>query len=447
MSFNTVTASERVHIAFFGMRNAGKSSLVNAVTGQTVSVVSEVKGTTTDPVKKAMELLPLGPVEIIDTPGFDDVGDLGEMRVARAREVLRRTDLAVLAVDSTIGICEADRQLMALFKEKEIPYVIAMTKSDLADSKQKAYDMVSEKDSGTAESSFGTGTGTAPIVYTSAAAGEGIHALKETLAHMKKVGSEKILLRDLLEVGDIVVLVMPQDEAAPKARLILPQQMMVREVLDAHAIPVGCQTEELAETLQILGKKPRLVITDSQAFKDVAPVVPGDVLLTSFSILMARYKGELDQLIGGVKKLGEIRKAAQEMAQHAEEAEITGEAGADKTSRPRILISEGCSHHRQCGDIGTVKLPKLVKLFTGTEPEFMFTSGGEFPENLKDYDLVIHCGACMLNEKEMHSRLKMAADAGVPIVNYGIAIAYMRGILERSLELFPEVLDALKKMR
>lgn len=421
MSLNAVTASERVHIAFFGMRNAGKSSLVNAVTGQIVSVVSDVKGTTTDPVKKAMELLPLGPVEIIDTPGFDDEGNLGELRVARAREVLRRTDIAVLAVDSTLGLCEADKQLIAMFKEKEIPYVIALTKADLIDTAQKA--RKDSDESKTGGENADAAVQAAPVILTSASTGIGIHELKETLAGMKKSGSNKILLRDLLKTGDIVVLVMPQDEAAPKARLILPQQMMIREVLDAHAIPVGCQTEELEDTLKMLGKKPALVITDSQAFKDVAPIVPGDVLLTSFSILMARYKGELDQLIGGVKKLGEIR---------------------DTKIQPRILISEGCSHHRQCGDIGTVKLPKLVKMFTGTEPEFSFTSGGEFPEDLKDYDLVIHCGACMLNEKEMHSRLKMVADAGVPIVNYGIAIAYMRGILERSLELFPEVLETLQ---
>lgn len=399
MSLNETVSAERVHIGFFGLRNAGKSSLVNSVTGQQLSVVSEIRGTTTDPVRKAMELLPLGPVVIIDTPGLDDEGELGELRVKKAREILAKTDLAVLVVDAPRGLSLEDEALVKLFEERKIPYVTAYNKADLLWEKPPLDDR---------------------SLYVSAVSGEGVNALKEQLGRFaESLKNEKHIVADLLSEGDVVILVIPVDEAAPKGRLILPQQQTMREILDARCSFVGCQPEELPGVLSSLSKKPRLVITDSQAFGRVSRDVPADIPLTSFSILFARYKGELAELIKGAAVLSELRDG------------------------DRVLISEGCTHHRQCGDIGTVKLPRWLEEFTNARPEFSFTSGGEFPEDLSGFALVVHCGGCMLNEKEMRRRAEAARNAGVPLVNYGIAIAHIHGILRRSLELFPEALKAL----
>ncbi|MBQ8186239.1 MAG: [Clostridia bacterium] len=399
MSLNNTPSGERIHIGFFGMRNAGKSSVVNAVTGQELSVVSDVKGTTTDPVKKAMELLPIGPVVIIDTPGMDDEGDLGELRVQKARRMLAETAIAVLVVDGTVGLSDGDRMLLDLFKEKKLPYVIAYNNSDL--------DGFTVSDDG---------------IAVSAATGEGITELKEKIGSFaKKMQNDKKIVSDLLEPGDLVVLVIPIDDAAPKGRLILPQQQTLRDVLDAHCTVVCCQDTELKETLASLAKKPKLVITDSQAFGRVSKDTPDDILLTSFSILFARYKGDLAELVRGAAMLSKIQ------------------AG------DRVLISEGCTHHRQCGDIGTVKMPAWIEKFTGVKPEYTFTSGGEFPEDLSEYKVCVHCGGCMLNEQEMGWRITHAKESGTPIVNYGIAIAQMHGILRRSLEPFPEILALLEE--
>ena len=396
--FDTVSA-ERLHIGFFGMRNAGKSSLVNAVTGQSLSLVSEVKGTTTDPVKKAMELLPLGPVVIIDTPGLDDEGELGKMRVERARESLVRTDIAVLVVDGSVGLSAEDEELRGLLTKRKIPYIIAYNKTDLLGARPP----------------LGEGE-----IYVSSKTGEGISELKEMLGRMAKdCKRERPLLADLISRGDLVVLVTPIDESAPKGRLILPQQLTLREILDSHATAVVCQPEELSDTLSSLGKSPRMVITDSQVFGRVAKDTPSDIPLTSFSILMARYKGDLSELVRGFRALSTVK------------------------SGDKILISEGCTHHRQCNDIGTVKLPGWIREFTSENPELHFTSGGEFPEDLTPFSVVVHCGGCMLNETEMKGRIERARTAGVPIVNYGVAIAGMRGILRRSLELFPDMLSLL----
>lgn len=396
MGLNDTVSAERVHIGFFGLRNAGKSSLVNAFTGQELSVVSEIRGTTTDPVRKAMELLPLGPVVVIDTPGLDDEGELGELRVKKAREILAKTDLAVLVVDAARGISSEDRELAKLFEERSLPFVIAYSKADLLAEKPPL-----------GENSL----------YISAVTKEGVNALKERLGKFaESLKNEKRVVADLLSEGDVVVLVIPVDEAAPKGRLILPQQQTMREILDAHCAFVGCQPEELAGVLGSLAKKPRLVITDSQAFGRISKDVPEDILMTSFSILFARYKGELSELVKGAAALSKLKEG------------------------DRVLISEGCTHHRQCGDIGTVKLPKWIEDFTGVKPEFSFTSGGEFPENLSGFSLVVHCGGCMLNEAEMRRRTEAARTAGVPIVNYGIAIAHIHGILKRSLEPFPDIL-------
>lgn len=392
MSLNEVVSGERLHIGFFGLRNAGKSSLVNAVTGQSLAVVSDVKGTTTDPVKKAMELLPLGPVVIIDTPGLDDEGELGALRVEKARGILAKTDLGVLVIDATAGLSGLDRELIALFQQRKTPYVIVHNKCDLL---ENAPELPGD------------------AMYVSARTGLGIQELKERLgAFAKQVTREKVLCSDLFSPGDLVVLVMPIDESAPKGRLILPQQLTLRDILDHHGIPVCCQDTELKATLAALGKKPALVITDSQAFKRVSADTPEDILLTSFSILMARYKGELETLVRGAAALAEL-------------------ADGDM-----VLISEGCTHHRQCNDIGTVKIPSLIRKFSGANPEFSFTSGGEFPADLSDYRVVVHCGGCMLNETEMRHRMRVCAEAGVPMVNYGVALAVMNGILERSIEPF-----------
>lgn len=402
MSLNDVVSAERLHISFFGMRNAGKSSLVNAVTGQDLSVVSDVKGTTTDPVRKAMELLPLGPVVIIDTPGFDDVGMLGELRVKKARKVLAQTDVVILVVDAEKGLQAEDEELLSMVKERKLPYLIAMNKADLLTDAQRE------------------DRGRTSVLYVSALTGEGVYELKEAIGRiMPDLSAEKLLIADKLQPGDTAILVIPIDESAPKGRIILPQQLVLRELLDHHMMAYICQDTELAGTLASLKKKPAVVITDSQAFGRVSKVVPSDILLTSFSILMARYKGNLRQLTEGAAALGALK------------------------NEDHVLISEGCSHHRQCGDIGTVKLPAWIKAFCGAEPSYAFTSGGDFPEDPSQYRLVIHCGGCMLNEKEMKHRLSVAEGAGVPVVNYGIAIAQMHGILRRSLEIFPEMLDLL----
>lgn len=389
MGMNDTPSGERLHIGFFGRRNAGKSSLVNAVTGQELSVVSEHKGTTTDPVYKAMELLPLGPVMIIDTPGFDDSGSLGELRVKKTRAVLNRTDIAVLTVDSAEGMTAAEEEIVEIFRDKNIPYIIAWNKQDIS------------------------GNNSVPEhgIAVSAADGRGVNELKEALGRLVKKTEEKHICADLIKRGDIVVLVTPIDAAAPKGRLILPQQQTIRDILDSGAVSVVTRETDLAETLAALGKKPALVITDSQAFGFVSKIVPKDIPLTSFSILMARYKGFL--------------KTA-----------VEGAAAIDRLSDgDRVLISEGCTHHRQCGDIGSVKLPNLLKKYTGKNLDISLSSGREFPEDPKDFALVIHCGGCMLNEREVEFRRKTSMDRNVPFTNYGIAIAYMNGILKRSIEM------------
>ena len=399
MSLNSTASAERVHIGFFGLRNAGKSSVVNAVTGQELSLVSDVKGTTTDPVKKAMELLPLGPVVIIDTPGIDDEGELGELRIKKAKQALVQTDIAVLVVDSTVGLCDKDNELIKEFESRKTPYIIAYNKADLAKK---------EADSNS--------------ISVSAKNKTNINELKEKIAALAKgAKSEKRIVADLIKNGDTVVLVIPIDESAPKGRLILPQQQTIRDILDSGCTAICCRDTELKQTLSALAKKPKLVITDSQAFGRVSKDVPENIPLTSFSILFARYKGDLAQLVKGAAALSKIR------------------------SGDKILIAEGCTHHRQCNDIGTVKMPGWIKNFTSSEPDFSFTSGTEFPDNPESFSLIVHCGGCMLNEKEMQSRIRKAVDSGVPIVNYGIAIAHMHGILRRSIELFPDIVKLLDK--
>ena len=396
MSLNSVASAERLHIGFFGLRNAGKSSVVNAVTGQSLALVSDVKGTTTDPVKKAMELLPLGPVVIIDTPGIDDEGELGLMRVRRARQVLNYADIAVLVVDASKGMSDSDSELVSLFESKKLPYVIAYNKSDLIK------DIPAETDK---------------EIYVSAVSGVNIERLKEKIAEAAKTEkNEKRVVADIINAGDTVVLVTPIDESAPKGRLILPQQQTIRDVLDSGALAVVTRDKELVKTLEALKNPPALVITDSQAFGYVSSVLPEGVPLTSFSILFARYKGNLPTLARGAAMLDKL-------------------SDGDK-----VLISEGCTHHRQCNDIGTVKLPGWIKKHSGKELEFEFTSGGEFPEELSDYALIVHCGGCMLNEREMQYRIRQAEDSGVPITNYGTAIAHMNGILGRSLEPFGNII-------
>ena len=397
MSLNATPSGERVHIGFFGRRNAGKSSVVNAFTNQQLSVVSDVKGTTTDPVTKAMELLPLGPVMIIDTPGFDDEGTLGEERVRRTKQVLNRVDIAVLVVDGTVGKTAADEQLLTINKKKNIPFVIAYNKCDLTKG---------TRDDG---------------VSVSALHNTNIHLLKETVARLVKAdGDDRHICADLVSQGDLAVLVVPIDKAAPKGRLILPQQQTIRDLLDAGAIPVVCRDEELAVTLEKLGTAPKLVITDSQAFGRVKDIVPADIALTSFSILMARYKGFLETAVTGAAAIEALHDGS------------------------RVLIAEGCTHHRQCDDIGTVKLPRMLKKYTGRELVIETSSGKGFPDDLTPFDLVIHCGGCMLNGREVAYRRKFAADSGVPFTNYGTALAYMQGILKRTLGVFPDLLSKLQ---
>ena len=400
MSLNSTPNSERVHIGFFGLRNAGKSSLVNAVTGQSLSVVSDVKGTTTDPVKKAMELLPVGPVVIIDTPGFDDEGGLGELRVKKTKEVLAKTDIAIFVTESRGELNESEKELLAAFSERKLPYIIVRNKADLIG--DKAAQGENE-------------------IYVSALTGENVYKLKELIAELAKGAQKsKPIVSDLIKAGDKVVLVVPIDKAAPKGRLILPQQMTIRDILDCGAVAITCRDSELTEALSYLKEPPAMVITDSQAFGKVSALVPSDIPLTSFSILMARYKGELSELVQGAAMLSRL-------------------SDADK-----VLISEGCTHHRQCNDIGSVKLPAWIEKYSGVKPEFSFTSGGEFPEDLSQYRLVVHCGGCMLSEKEMKARSERCAAQKVPIVNYGVAIAQMNGILKRSLELFPDAYSMIE---
>lgn len=394
MSMNEIPAAERVHISFFGCRNAGKSSLVNAVTGQAVSVVSEVKGTTTDPVSKTMELLPLGPVVITDTPGFDDAGGLGSLRVERTRQILRRTDLAVLVADSTAGLQETDRELLRLFGERNIPFLVAMNKQDLRRT-------VPEDDR---------------TVAVSALTGEGVRELKERMARLLPGrAAEKRLIADLVRPADCVVLVCPIDESAPKGRLILPQQHAIRDLLEAGALPLVTRETELPDALSALTSPPCMVVTDSQAFRAVAPRVPEEIPLTSFSILMARYRGFLETAVRGVAALRSLRDGS------------------------RVLMAEGCTHHRQCNDIGTVKIPRWLREHTGRAIEIDTCSGPDFPKDLSPYSAVIHCGGCMITEKEVQARREMAEAQGIPFTNYGLVIAHITGVLERSLRLFPEI--------
>lgn len=395
MGLNDTPSANRVHIGFFGIRNSGKSSVVNSVTAQEISVVSDVQGTTTDPVKKAMELLPVGPVLIIDTPGFDDNGTLGELRVKRTKQILNETDVAVLVVDGLKGKQSTDIELINIFKEKEIPYIVVYNKEDLLG------DIKEVKDN---------------EIYVSASKKTHIYELKEKIGKVAKVSeNDKKIVSDLINPLDFVVLVVPIDSAAPKGRLILPQQQTIRDILEKGAIPIVTRECELEHTLKNLGKKPAMVITDSQAFKIVNEITPDNILLTSFSILMARYKGILDTSINGVLAINKLNDG------------------------DTVLISEGCTHHRQCGDIGSVKLPNWFKKFTGKDLNFEFSSGNSFPEDLSKYKLVVHCGGCMLNEREVSNRMKSAANQNVPMTNYGIAIAYMNGILKRSLSVFPHL--------
>lgn len=408
MSLNNTPLSERIHIGFFGRTNAGKSSLINAITGQQVSLVSEVRGTTTDPVKKSMELLPLGPVVFIDTPGLDDNSQLGELREKRTRDILNQIHIAVIVADALEGITEVERKLEIQLKEAQIPYLVAYNKKDLLKETNKKPGVESDK----CDNEKQEETETEDKIYVSAVTGENIELLKGKIAGLKIGREEKRLVADLLNPGDHVVLVIPIDKAAPKGRLILPQQQTIRDILDAGCTLSVCQVENIEDTLELLQKPPKLVITDSQVFSKVKEVIPEDIMLTSFSILFARYKGDLESTVKGAFQIEELKDG------------------------DKILISEGCTHHRQCGDIGTEKLPKWILKYTGKNLTFEFTSGGNFPENIKDYKLIIHCGACMLNEKQMQARMAGAKINKIPMTNYGIAIAYLNGILKRSIKPF-----------
>ncbi len=412
MGMNDTPSADRVHIGFFGCRNVGKSSIVNAVTGQDLAVVSPVKGTTTDPVYKSMELLPMGPVMIIDTPGIDDTGELGALRVRRTRQVLNRADVAVLVTDGTRELNGAEQELIQLFHKKNVPCVIVRNKADLPGA------AAAEAGGGTQTSG---GAGSDPVCVTSAVNHTGIEALKETIAHLVKTEDEKLrIVGDLLHPEDIAVLVVPIDKAAPKGRLILPQQQTIRDILEADGTCVVVKEYELREALAQLKKKPAMVITDSQVFAKVAADTPEDVPLTSFSILMARYKGFLDTAVRGAAAIERLQKG------------------------DKVLIAEGCTHHRQCDDIGTVKIPRWLKNYLGFPIQIDTASGRDFPDDLSDYSLVIHCGGCMLTEREVRYRMKCAQDQDVPFTNYGITIAYIQGILKRSLGLFPHLLSELK---
>ena len=409
MGLNDTPSGERIHIGFFGRRNAGKSSVVNAVTGQELAVVSDTKGTTTDPVSKAMELLPLGPVMIIDTPGFDDKGHLGELRVRKTKQILNRTDIAVLVIDSTQGVKQCEEELLAIFKEKEIPYLLVYNKEDILSEEQK--NLLRTEKSEQVNS-----------ICVSALEKKHINELKEKLARLVKTDSQKLqLVGDLVHPADLVVLVIPIDKAAPKGRLILPQQQVIRDVLEADGAAICVKEYELRELLDTIGKRPAMVITDSQVFAKVSADVPEEIPLTSFSILMARYKGFLEEAVLGAAAIDRLKDG------------------------DRILISEGCTHHRQCDDIGSVKIPRWLKNYTGKKLTIETSSGREFPEDLSPFSLVIHCGGCMLNEREMKYRMKCAKDQNIPFTNYGTAIAYMQGILERSIGIFPYLLEELKR--
>ena len=400
MSLNSTPNGERVHIGIFGKRNAGKSSIINRITGQNIAIVSDKAGTTTDPVSKAMEILPLGPVLIIDTPGYDDSGKLGELRVEKSKESLRKTDLAIIVIGADIGISEEDIFFIKDIINRNLPYIICINKIDLADIdtiKNEIFSKLASKD--------------VCIMGVSARNNEGFNELREAIASYNKEVDEKHVISDLLEENDTIVLVVPIDEAAPKGRLILPQQQVIRDALEKGVSVVVTREIELEKTLNKLVEPPKAVITDSQAFNYVSKIVPEDVYLTSFSILMARYKGDLDWQIEGAKAIERLENGS------------------------KVLISEGCTHHRQCGDIGTVKLPRWIKEYTNKEIHFDFTSGTEFPEDLSKYDLIVHCGGCTLNEKEMKYRIQKARECGVSITNYGVLISYINGILERSVRL------------
>lgn len=404
MQMNQTPSSERVHIGFFGRRNAGKSSVLNAITNQDLAVVSDVKGTTTDPVQKAMELLPLGPVVVIDTPGIDDEGELGALRVKKSYQVLNKVDAAVLVVDQTLGLSSEDFALIERIRQKKIPYVVVFNKFDLEPASSLVKDMEHLEKQNT------------PVQTVSTVTNLGIEELKECIAILTKTEEPKLkIVGDLIHPSDFVVLVVPIDKAAPKGRLILPQQQTIRDVLEADATAIVVKEYELKDTLKHLGKKPKLVITDSQVFSKVSADTPSDIMLTSFSILFARYKGSLATVVEGVTALNTLEDG------------------------DKILISEGCTHHRQCDDIGSVKLPRWIRQYTGKDIDFVFSSGTEFPEDLSPYKLIVHCGGCMLNEREMKYRLACATDQNIPITNYGILIAYMQGILKRSLMPFPSI--------
>lgn len=408
MSLNATPSSERVHIGIFGKRNAGKSSLINAITGQNLAIVSDAKGTTTDPVYKAMELLPLGPVMIIDTPGIDDEGVLGSLRIQKAYQVLNKTDIALVIIDAAVGPSAEDLRLIERINTKKIPLLIVINKCEtINEDKKTAYQALLSN---------------GKLLFVSAEQKLNIFELKEAIAQTVPADENKAqIVADLLSPSDFVVLVVPIDSAAPKGRLILPQQQTIRDILEADAAAIVVKENELTNTLQNLGKRPKLVITDSQVFKKVAAETPADILLTSFSILFARYKGNLQTAVQGVTALDSLEDG------------------------DKILIGEGCTHHRQCDDIGTVKLPRWIKEYTGKNPEFIFTSGTEFPLDLSPYKMIIHCGACMLNEREMQYRIKCAADQNIPFTNYGITIAYINGILKRTVEPFPQIYKLLDK--
>lgn len=401
MSLNNTPSAERIHIGIFGRRNAGKSSLINALTGQNLAIVSDVKGTTTDPVLKAMELLPLGPVVMIDTPGLDDTGELGALRIQKTYQILNKTDIALVVIDATVGMTDADAAILMRIREKEIPYLLVWNKADQL---------------GTDAELKGDFAGSIPkehSILISASTGSHIHELKEKIASLVPTqGNDRRIVSDLIRPGDFVVLVVPIDKAAPKGRLILPQQQTIRDILDTGATAIITRDTELSDTLNRLGELPSLVITDSQAFEKVAKRTPPEIPLTSFSILFARYKGNLNTVVNGARALDMLK------------------------DQDTVLICEGCTHHRQCEDIGTVKLPRWIREHTGKSLNFVFTSGTEFPTDLRPYRMIIHCGGCTLNEREMQFRLKCAKDAGIPITNYGTAIAYMKGILERSIQVF-----------
>lgn len=408
MSLNATPSSERVHIGIFGKRNAGKSSLINAITGQNLAIVSEAKGTTTDPVYKAMELLPLGPVMIIDTPGIDDEGVLGSLRIQKAYQVLNKTDIALVIIDAAVGPSAEDLRLIERINTKKIPLLIVINKCEtINEDKKTAYQALLPN---------------GKLLFVSAEQKLNIFELKEAIAQTVPADENKAqIVADLLSPSDFVVLVVPIDSAAPKGRLILPQQQTIRDILEADAAAIVVKENELTNTLQNLGKRPKLVITDSQVFKKVAAETPADILLTSFSILFARYKGNLQTSVQGVTALESLEDG------------------------DKILVGEGCTHHRQCDDIGTVKLPRWIKEYTGKNPEFIFTSGTEFPLDLSPYKMIIHCGACMLNEREMQYRIKCAVDQNIPFTNYGITIAYINGILKRTVEPFPQIYKLLDK--